>query len=105
MKVILLFLKLLYLSNQQSTDIIFDLVDLSTNYYDPVIGTIFLEAFKSSKNDLVITKKDTDNYGQLKWLSIGYPNLVKTLNTTTNKYQLIKKVLLQFIEQNSPRYL
>ena len=85
---ILILLTIFSLTRQQSTDVVFDLVDLSTNYYDPVIGTIFLEAYKSSKNDLIMSKKDVDNYGQLKWLSIGYPNLVKTLNTTTNTYQL-----------------
>ena len=82
MQKILLDLTLLSLTNQLSTDIVFDLVDLSTNYYDPIIGTIILESFKSSKKNLILSKKDVDNYGKLKWLSIGYPNLLKILNTT-----------------------
>jgi hypothetical protein len=88
MNKILLIAVLIGLTSQQATDIVFDLVDLSTNYYDPILGTIFLEAYKSSKNDLIMSRKEVENYGQLKWISIGYPNLVKTLNPTTRKYEL-----------------
>ena len=39
---------------------------------------IQLTAFKSPENDPILDGKKSENYGKLKWYSIGYPMLVKT---------------------------
>lgn len=78
------------LTSQQSANsnnIVFDLADLTVDQ-ETNFGWITLEAFKSSLNDLIIKNKETENYGQLNWLSIGYPNLVGTYNSTSKIYQL-----------------
>ena len=36
-----------------------------------------LEAYKSPENDLILKERNTQNYQQLKWYSIGNPLLVK----------------------------
>ena len=56
-----------------------DLADLTVDY-ETDNGWISLEAFKSSLNDLIIQSNDMSKYGQLNWLSIGYPQLVLTSN-------------------------
>jgi hypothetical protein len=62
-------------------NIVFDLADLTVDYQTDN-GWISLEAFKSSLNDLIIQANDVNKYGQLNWLSIGYPQLVLTPNPT-----------------------
>ncbi len=62
-------------------NIVFDLADLTVDYPTDN-GWISLEAFKSSINDLIIQTNDVSKYGQLNWLSIGYPQLVLTPNPT-----------------------
>ena len=62
-------------------NIVFDLADLTVDYQTDN-GWISLEAFKSSINDLIIQANDLNKYGQLNWLSIGYPQLVLTPNPT-----------------------
>lgn len=64
-----------YQQIQNVNNIVFDLADLTVDC-PTNNGVVHLEAFKSSINDLIIEKKETDKYGQLNWLSIGYPNLV-----------------------------
>ena len=53
---------------------VFDLADLS---YDFNInnGFVHLEAFKSEQNNVIIDKKLIERYGQLRWGSIGYPQI------------------------------
>lgn len=67
-----------------SNNIVFDLADLTVDYATNT-GTISLEAFKSSLNDLIIASKDASTYGQLNWLSIGFPTLVQTSVNNTYK--------------------
>ena len=57
------------------------MADLTVDYQTDN-GWISLEAFKSSINDLIIQANDLNKYGQLNWLSIGYPQLVLTPNPT-----------------------
>lgn len=70
-------LVLINLSFQQSNinNIVFDLADLAIDF-EVDSGWISLEAFKSSLNDNIINAKQKEKYGQLNWLSIGYPKLV-----------------------------
>ena len=70
------------LTSQQSSNInniVFDLADLTIDY-ETDNGVIHLEAFKSSLNDLIIDQNSSDKFGQLNWLSIGYPKHVLILN-------------------------
>ena len=70
---------LISLSIQQSNinNIVFDLADLTVDHTTDY-GVVHLEAFKSSLNDVIIEQKAVEKYGQLNWLSIGYPNVVLT---------------------------
>ena len=65
--------------NQMAIILYVDLADLTVDY-ETDNGWISLEAFKSSLNDLIIQSNDMSKYGQLNWLSIGYPQLVLTSN-------------------------
>jgi len=78
-KIVLYFLILIKQTLQQSdgNNIVFDLADLTVDYQTDN-GWISLEAFKSSINDLIIQTSDKNKYGQLNWLSIGYPKLILT---------------------------
>lgn len=67
---------LLIKSTFTSNNIVFDLADLTVDYPGDY-GIINLEAFKSSLNDLIIEQKQTTKYGQLNWLSIGNPTLIR----------------------------
>ena len=83
LKLIFLIISLFKISIQQTStnNIIFDLADLTIDYESDV-GYITLEAFKSSLNNLIIEKQETSKYGQLNWLSIGYPILTLTPSPT-----------------------
>ena len=72
-------------TNGHTNNIVFDLADLTVDY-ESDYGSISLEAFKSSTNDLILEKKDPNNFGQLNWLSIGFPTLVlNKANKTASK--------------------
>ena len=73
--------------NSNLNNILFDLADLTVDH-ETNEGTIHLEAFKSTFNDLIIRNKEVENYGQLNWVSIGYPKLILN-QITPNKTSLI----------------
>ncbi len=81
--IISLKLKQIVYAQSDGNNIVFDLADLTVDYQTDN-GWISLEAFKSSINDLIIQANDVNKYGQLNWLSIGYPQLVLTPNPTNN---------------------
>jgi hypothetical protein len=54
--------------------IVFDLADLTLDYRQSFLK-IHLEAFNSLLNDQIIKENDASKYGQLNWISIGYPRL------------------------------
>ena len=60
----------------KKTGISFDLADLKTDYLDQSsFKKIYLEAFKSNLNDLILNERDESKYSQLEWFSIGYPKI------------------------------
>lgn len=61
-------------SQMNEKNIVFNLADLATDL-KTADGTIHLEAFKTTLNDNLINS--TSHHGQLRWVSIGYPKLVK----------------------------
>lgn len=91
-KTIIIYLLVIYLSawyrrvqcqSSSINNIVFDLADLTIDY-ETDTGVVNLEAFKSSLNNVIIDKKDSLKYGQLNWLSIGYPTLVMQPKNGTN---------------------
>ena len=61
-------------------DIVYDVADIRTVYPVKSDNTIQLEAFKSSSNDIILSGKNTTEYGKLNWVSLGNPTLVRTPN-------------------------
>lgn len=87
-KAILIVLLVKVQSQSDGNNIVFDLADLTVDYQTDN-GWISLEAFKSSINDLIIQTNDMNKYGQLNWLSIGYPQLVLTPSPTNSSQNLM----------------
>ena len=105
LKIIFYFLILIKQTIQQSdgNNIVFDLADLTVDYQTDN-GWISLEAFKSSINDLIIQTSDNNKFGQLNWLSIGYPKLILTpnpINKSLNEIFKFKTVVFNL--QNTER--
>lgn len=44
--------------------------------------TVLIEVFKSTRNDLIIDRKERDKYKSLEWMSIGDPKLVLSFVVT-----------------------
>ncbi len=74
-----LFAKLNVQQATNTNNIIFDWPDLAVDF-ETDIGWVYVEAFKSVHNDLIISRNETSKFGQLTWVSIGYPSLVLTIN-------------------------
>ena len=77
----------------QSNNIVFDLADLSEDYESDA-EWISLEAFKSTKNDVIIKEGDASKYGQLNWLSIGFPRLVPFQERNRNSSEFKPKLFM-----------
>lgn len=67
---------------QSSSNIVFDLADLTVDF-DSELGSVSLEAFKSSLNDVILEKNEPTKFGQLSWLSIGNPELTRSQVTSS----------------------
>ena len=65
-------------------DYIFSLPDIITSFINEQNNKIKLTAFKTRYNDAIIKSKTEYDYGQLRWVSMGYPSLVPF--TDTNQY-------------------
>lgn len=63
-----------FTNGQSGSNIVFDLADLTVDF-ETDFGSVSLEAFKSSLNDVILEKSDPTKFGQLNWLSIGFPTL------------------------------
>lgn len=82
--IVFTFLSMVTITNgQTSNNIVFDLADLTVDY-DSDFGSVTLEAFKSSSNDLILEKNDPSKFGQLNWLSIGFPSLILSQYNSTS---------------------
>lgn len=66
--------------NVLKRDIVYNVADIRILYPVRNNNTIQLEAFKSSYNDAILSKKNTSEYGKLNWVSLGNPTLIKTAN-------------------------
>ncbi|CAF1033682.1 unnamed protein product [Brachionus calyciflorus] len=62
----------------------FETADLVVDYKTDH-GTVYLEAFKSKETNLISQNLDENLIKKFKWLSIGYPNLVR-LNSSLSNY-------------------
>ena len=60
----------------RNSDHIFETQDLSIGYQTD-IGEVHIEAYCTIKNDQIISDKDNTKYGQLKWVSMGFPRFVE----------------------------
>ncbi|RNA09012.1 hypothetical protein BpHYR1_021618, partial [Brachionus plicatilis] len=62
-------------SISKNENIVFDLADLTIDFEtdDQIVQ---IEAFKTSSNDAIIQSGDSDKYGRLTWVSVGYPKIV-----------------------------
>ena len=63
--------------SQESSDFDLNTPDLTTSY-ETDQKQFQIEAYKSSFNDKLIQKNQTDFHKQLKWVSLGNPILIKT---------------------------
>ena len=61
--------------SDDNSDVVFSLQDLVIEPFINNVEKVQLEAYKTKKNDLILSQKKSDEYDQLHWTSIGYPTL------------------------------
>ncbi|CAF0884414.1 unnamed protein product [Brachionus calyciflorus] len=76
--IILSWIITLVLSDSKN-DVVFDLADITVDF-DTFEDQMLLEAFKVSTNDQIIENRQSEKYGQLNWVTIGYPSLMHKKN-------------------------
>ena len=63
---------------EDNDNVVFKLADLVIEHQLANGKIIQIEAFKSLSNDAIIAAKDNSKYGELHWLSLGYPSIEKS---------------------------
>jgi hypothetical protein len=65
--------------SKKESNIVYDIADITTLNLENN-NMVQLEAFKSSLNDVILSKQNTSEYGKLIWVSLGNPTLIRTPN-------------------------
>jgi len=81
--IIILCVIVFHFASSANKDYIFDGPDISFDFEGNN-----LKAFKSKKNDDIITNNKTSSFGNLRWISIGNPELTQVIDPNTNEYSM-----------------